>query len=91
MRIDILCNPKHNEHCDEVLRNVNEALARTGVVAEVHIHHDIHKMIDNRVYVSPALMIDDTVRVAGRVPETREIVSFFAERPRYHRRLQKVA
>jgi hypothetical protein len=36
-------------------------------------------------------MIDDAVRIAGRVPETKEIISIFAERPRYHKRLKKVA
>jgi len=91
MRIDILCNPKTNEHCGEVMHNVTEALSKTGVVAEVHLHHDVHKMIDHRVYVTPALVLDDTVRVAGRVPEVREIISFFAESPRYHDRMKKVA
>lgn len=91
MKIDILTHPKHMEEADKALQNVQEALARTGIEAEVHVYHDVHKMIDHRVYVAPALMIDDTVRIAGRVPETREIISIFAERPRYHKRLQKVA
>lgn len=91
MRIDILTHPKHSEAGEQVLKNVTEALERSGIVAEVHVHHDVHRMIDYRIYVSPALMIDDAVRVAGRVPEVREIMSIFAERPRYHNRLKKVA
>jgi hypothetical protein len=48
-------------------------------------------MIDNRVYVSPALLIDDILRVAGRVPEVKEIAGLLSERPRYHKRMQDVA
>ena len=91
MKIEILVNAKSAEAGDRVLQNVKEALARTEIEAEVHIYHDVHKMIDHRVYVAPALMIDDAVRVAGRILETKEIISIFAERPRYHKRLKKVA
>lgn len=91
MKIEILVNAKSAEAGEQVLQNVKEALARTEIEAEVHIYHDVHKMIDHRVYVAPALMIDDAVRIAGRIPETKEIISIFAERPRYHKRLKKVA
>ena len=36
-------------------------------------------------------MIDDVVRIAGRVPEVREIKSFIVERPRYVERMREVA
>jgi len=91
MRIDILCRPENGEQCKLVERNVREALSNAGVEAEVHLFRDRRKMIDNRVYVSPALMIDDHVRVAGRIPGVAEIENFIAERPRFRRRLQKVA
>lgn len=91
MKIEILVNDKSMEAGDVVLKNVKEALERTEIEAEVHIYHDAHKMIDHRVYVAPALMIDDTVRIAGRIPETKEIISIFAERPRYFKRYKKVA
>ncbi|WP_298037380.1 thioredoxin family protein [uncultured Desulfuromonas sp.] len=91
MRIDILCKPESGKRCEQTLKNVRLALSRAGVEAEVHLYRDRRKMIDNRVYVSPALLIDDSVRIAGRVPEVEEIVRFIAERPRYHKRLQRVA
>lgn len=91
MKIEILVNAKSVAAGDQVLRNVKEALERTEIEAEVHIYYDAHKMIDHRVYIAPALMIDDTVRIAGRIPETKEIISIFAERPRYFKRLKKVA
>lgn len=83
MRIDILCKPDHPEACLGTVENVREALDQLGVEAEVHQFSDSRKMIDNRIYVVPALLIDDQVRIAGRVPAVDEIVNFIVERPRY--------
>ena len=91
MRIDILCRPESSKRCEEMVEVVKAALDHAGVEAEVHLFRDRQKMIDNRVYVSPALLVDDTVRIAGRIPEEREIMSILAERPRYFKRLAKVA
>ena len=91
MRIDILCRPDSNHRCDLALKNVRSALQELSIDAEVHLYRDRKKMIDNRVYVVPALMIDDQVRVAGRIPEVDEIVRFIVERPRYLRAVAEVA
>lgn len=91
MRIDILCKPENGHRCELVLNNVRQALKDAGVEAEVHLYKDRRKMIDARVYVSPAMLVDDILRVAGRVPEVHEIISILAERPRYHKRMQQVA
>jgi hypothetical protein len=86
MRIDILCKPESSRRCERTLENVREALNEMGVQAEVHLFRDRRKMIDYRVYVSPAVLVDDVVRVAGRIPEVRELKSILAERPRYLKR-----
>ncbi|MEE4252761.1 MAG: thioredoxin family protein [Desulfuromusa sp.] len=91
MRIDIICKPDNPENCQGTVENVREALHQLGVKAEVHQFHDTRKMIDNRIYVEPALLIDDQVRIAGRVPEVKEIVDFIVERPRYLQEVAKVA
>lgn len=91
MRIDILCKPESESRGERVLHNVREALDQMGVKAEVHLYLDRRKMIDHRVYVAPALMVDDEVRIAGRVPAVNEIKSFIVERPRYVQRFSKVA
>ena len=91
MRIDILCKPESESRGERVLQNVRTALDDLGVKAEVHLYRDRRKMIDHRVYVAPALLVDDAVRVAGRVPEVTEIKSFIVERPRYVHRLKDVA
>lgn len=91
MRIDILCKPDQQEICQGAAQNVREALDQLGVKAEVHQFTDSRKMIDNRIYVVPALLIDDQVRIAGRVPAVEEIVDFIAERPRYRQEVAAVA
>ena len=91
MRIDILCKPESETRGKRVLANVREALEQLDVAAEVHLYLDRRKMIDHRVYVAPALLVDDVVRIAGRVPTVKEIKSLIVERPRYLQRLKKVA
>lgn len=91
MRIDILCKPESGQFGERILANVRQALNEMDVRAEVHLFCDRRKLVDNRVYVAPALMIDDVVRIAGRVPEIREIKSFIVERPRYVERMKAVA
>lgn len=91
MRIDILCKPEAGKRGERLLANVREALQELDVRAEVHLFYDRRKMVDYRVYVAPALVIDDVVRIAGRVAEVREIKSFIVERPRYVERMRQVA
>lgn len=91
MRIDILCKPEGEQYGERMIHNVRQALDEMGVRAEVHLFCDQRKMVDNRVYVGPALLIDDEVRIAGRVPDVREIKSFVVERPRYVERMKEVA
>ena len=91
MRIDILCKPEGGQRGERVLTNVRQALEELDVRAEVHLFCDRRKMVDNRVYVGPALLVDDVVRIAGRIPDIREIKSFIVERPRYVERMREVA
>jgi hypothetical protein len=91
MRIDVLCKPQGDKRCERTLSRVRQALQNLGMEAEVHLYRDQRKMIDNRVYVAPALLIDDIVRVAGRVPTVEEIERLLRERPRYMKRMQAVA
>ncbi|MDT8443984.1 MAG: thioredoxin family protein [Desulfuromonadales bacterium] len=91
MRIDILCKPEGGQRGERILADVRQALNEMDVRAEVHLFCDRRKLIDNRVYVAPALVIDDVVRIAGRAPDIREIKSFIVERPRYVERMKEVA
>lgn len=90
MRIDILCKPDNRGRCEGTLSNVRAALDKLGVEAEVHQFQDTRKLIDNRIYVGPALLIDDQLRIAGRIPDVEEIVAFLVERPRYLKEVAEV-
>lgn len=91
MRFDIICKPETGARAEQTLANVHQALREMGVQAEVHLFRDRRKMVDYRVYVVPALIVDDVVRVSGRVPEVHEIKAFIAERPRYLQTVSAVA
>lgn len=86
MRIDILCKPGNATRCQLILNNVRAALSQSKVEAEVHLYQDLRKMIDYRVHVSPAIVIDDDIRIAGRVPDTDEIVELIDAKAHYQER-----
>lgn len=91
MRIDIICRPDSNHRCERVLKNVRSALETLDIQAEVHLFRDSRKMVDNRVYVTPALLIDDDLRVSGRVPGVDEVCELIRARPHYQNRMKAVA
>ena len=91
MRIDIICRPDSNHRCERLLNNVRMALDAMTVEAEVHLYRDSKKMIDNRVYVTPALLVDDDLRISGRVPEIDELCEMIRGRPHYQNRIKEVA
>ena len=86
MRIDILCKPGNANSCQLILKNVRAALSQSKVAAEVHLYQDLRKMIDYRVHVTPAIVIDDNIRIAGRVPDTNEIIELIDAQPHYQKR-----
>jgi small redox-active disulfide protein 2 len=59
--------------CKEVEKHVGEALARTGVHADVVHIYDIKEISRRGVFFTPALAIDGQVKISGRVPAVEEI------------------
>ena len=71
MKIEILgmgC-PK----CKKLYENVNQALKNTGREAEVVKVEDINKITEYAVMMTPALVIDGQVKLAGKVLSADEI------------------
>lgn len=62
--------------CKTTYNNVMEALKQTGIEAEVTKIEDIMEMMKYDVLTTPVLMIDDVVKVKGRVAEINEIKQF---------------
>ena len=62
------------KNCQRLYADVEAAVAETGVAATVDKVTDIQEIMKYRIMSSPALVINDEVVVAGRVPSRSEIV-----------------
>ena len=78
MKIEILGTgcPK----CKKTSELVKEAVKELGVSAEIIHVTDINKIIDYGVMVTPALVIDGEVKVAGKIPRKAEIINWIEEK-----------
>jgi len=78
MKIEILGTgcPK----CKKLNELVEEAINEPGVSAEIIKVTDINKIIDYGVMVTPALVIDGDVKVAGKIPSKEEIIKWIKEK-----------
>ena len=59
--------------CKNTYNNVMEAVAQTGIAADVVKIEDIDEMLKYNILVTPVLMIDGEAKVKGRVPNVAEI------------------
>ena len=71
MKIEILGTgcPK----CKKLTKLTEEAANELGVSAEIIEVTDLNKIIDYGVMITPALVIDGDVKVAGKIPSKEEI------------------
>ncbi len=78
MKIEILGTgcPK----CKKLNELVEEAVNELVVSAEIIKVTDINKIIDYGVMVTPALVIDGDVKVAGKMPSKQEITEWIKEK-----------
>jgi len=77
MRIKILgpgC-PK----CQQTAKIVQEAVAASGMAAEVEKVTDLRKIARHGVFITPAVVIDDEVKSTGQVPQMAEILAWLKE------------
>lgn len=59
--------------CKTTYNNVLEALKQTGIQADVTKIEDIEEMMKYNVLMTPVLMIDEVIKVKGRVADVNEI------------------
>ncbi len=78
MKIEILGTgcPK----CKKLTELTEETINELGVSAEIIEVTDINKIIDYGVMVTPALVIDGNVKVAGKIPSKKEITEWVKEK-----------
>ncbi len=59
--------------CKTTYTNVMEAVKQLGIEAEVIKIEDIEEMMKYNVLTTPVLMIDEVIKVKGRVADINEI------------------
>lgn len=62
--------------CKATYNNVLEAVKQLGIEADVTKIEDIEEMMKYNVLTTPVLMIDDVIKVKGRVADINEIKTF---------------
>jgi hypothetical protein len=58
---------------------VLDIVAAEGIVANVEYVNDMAEMAAHGVLITPALMINGTVKVAGKMPSRGELVAWLKE------------
>jgi small redox-active disulfide protein 2 len=59
--------------CKKTAETIEKVLKQSGVEAEVIKVDDIEKIMNYGVMVTPAVAVDGEVKVAGKVPDEKEI------------------
>ncbi len=59
--------------CQQTLRHVEQALAETGVAANVEKVTDILRIAEYGVFGTPAVVVDGEVKCVGKIPSAPEI------------------
>ena len=65
--------------CNDLEKNVIKALDELGIVAEVEKVEDMQKIISYGIMSTPALVINEKVKVFGRVPNVEEVKKMILE------------
>jgi small redox-active disulfide protein 2 len=65
--------------CRDLEQRVRKALAETGLAADVEKVDDIQKIMTFRVMATPGLVINGTVKSAGRLPSVEDIKNWLRE------------
>ncbi len=66
-------------NCQKLEQEVVNALAELDVAADVEKIEDMNKIMEYDVMMTPALVINDKVKVFGRVPKREEIKKWIQE------------
>ena len=78
MKIEILGTgcPK----CKKLNELTKEVVQELGISAEITKITNINEIIDYGVMITPALVIDGDVKIAGKIPSKQEITGWIKEK-----------
>ena len=65
--------------CAEALRVVTDAVAESGKPVEVEKVTDMQEFMRYGVFSTPAIVVDDTVKVVGKLPTKKDVLSWINE------------
>ncbi len=65
--------------CKTTYSNVLDALKETGIEANVEKIEDIGEMMKYNILSTPALMIDEVIKIRGRIAHTSEIKTLLVQ------------
>jgi len=65
--------------CERLEKDVYNALAELDIAAEVSKIKDIKKMMDYKVMLTPALVINGKVKASGGVPKIQDLKKYIQE------------
>ncbi|GMQ61225.1 thioredoxin family protein [Vallitalea maricola] len=65
------------KNCQNLYKNTLEALETVGIEAQVLKVEDINEIMSYGVMKTPALVVDDQVKIMGRVAKYKELVKMF--------------
>jgi len=66
--------------CKKTTQNAQMAVDELGIDAEIIKVEELDKITEYGVMMTPALVIDGEVKVAGKIPSKQEIMSWIKEK-----------
>jgi len=66
------------KNCVNLADNVKKALEKTGIEAEVVKVEDMKEIVEAGIMSTPAVGIDDDVKIKGRVASVEEIIELIS-------------
>ena len=63
--------------CKTTEANVRKAVEELGIEAEIQKVEDITDILQYNIMSTPAVVVDEVVKVKGRVPDVNEIKALF--------------
>ena len=64
--------------CKTTFNNVHEAIKQANIDAHVEKVEDIEEMMKYNILITPVLVIDEQIKIKGRVPQVSEIIELLS-------------
>lgn len=64
--------------CKQTEAIIKEVIAREGIQAEVIKVEDIQQIMQYNVLSTPAIVVDEVVKMKGKVPTTQEVMNLLS-------------